>query len=100
MFNSNVGMLRMFSGDLGGHIAWLHSRRPDPRARGLWIIGRRPRTDVRRAALLLWGATLVVTGLTFSLMDGIFHQYYTVALAPSIGALVGIGCWLLWTRRA
>lgn len=66
---------------------------------GLWILGRKVRTDVRRAALLLWGATLVVSGLTFSLMDGTFHQYYTVALAPSIGAVVGIGAWLLWTRR-
>ncbi len=62
--------------------------------------GRAARTDLRRASLLLWGATLIVTGLTFSLMDGIFHQYYAVALAPSIGALVGIGGWLLWTRRA
>jgi hypothetical protein len=32
-------------------------------------------------------------------MAGIFHAYYTVALAPAIGALVGIGTWLLWTHR-
>jgi 4-amino-4-deoxy-L-arabinose transferase-like glycosyltransferase len=100
MFNSNVGILRMFAGDLGGHVAWLIPAALILGLAGLWVIGRRPRTDVRRAALLLWGATLVVTGLTFSLMDGIFHQYYTVALTPSIGALVGIGGWLLWTRRA
>jgi len=42
---------------------------------------------------------LVVTGLTFSLMAGIFHAYYTVALAPAIAALVGIGAGLLWERR-
>ena len=100
MFNSNVGLTRMFAGDLGGHIAWLIPTALILGLAGLWIIGRGRRTDVRRAALLLWGATLVVTGLTFSLMDGTFHQYYTVALAPSIGALVGIGGWLLWTRRA
>ncbi len=100
MFNSNVGILRMFAGDLGGHVAWLIPAALLLGFAGLVIVGRAKRTDVRRAALVLWGATLVVTGLTFSLMDGIFHQYYTVALAPSIGALVGIGGWLLWTRRA
>ncbi len=100
MFGSSAGILRMVSGDLGGHLSWLIPAALILGLTGLWIIGRGARTDVRRAALLLWGATLVVTGLTFSLMGGIFHQYYTVALAPSIGALVGIGGWLLWTRRA
>ena len=99
MFSSNVGLGRMFSGDLGGHIAWLIPAALILGLAGLYVVGRAARTDVRRAALLLWGATLVVTGLTFSLMDGTFHQYYTVALAPSIGALVGIGGWLVWTRR-
>jgi hypothetical protein len=33
-------------------------------------------------------------------MAGIFHPYYTVALAPAIGALVGIGAVELWRRRA
>ena len=32
-------------------------------------------------------------------MAGIFHAYYTVALAPAVGALVGIGAGLLWQRR-
>ena len=32
-------------------------------------------------------------------MAGIFHPYYTVALAPAIGALVGIGAVVLWRHR-
>lgn len=100
MFSSNVGLARMFSGDLGGHISWLIPAALILGVAGLWVVGRAPRTDIRRAALLAWGTTLVVTGLTFSVMDGIFHQYYTVALAPAIGALVGIGGWLVWTRRS
>ena len=67
-----------------------------PRRWSLGVAGpgrRRPRAAhrPRRAALLLWGGWLVVTGLVFSLMAGIFHAYYTVALAPAIAALVGIG---------
>ena len=41
----------------------------------------------------------MVTALVFSLMQGIFHVYYTVALAPMIGALVAMGAALLWQRR-
>ncbi len=32
-------------------------------------------------------------------MSGIFHQYYNVALAPYIAALIGMGTVLLWRRR-
>jgi 4-amino-4-deoxy-L-arabinose transferase-like glycosyltransferase len=65
----------------------------------LVLRGRRPRTDLRRAAYLVWGGWLVVTMLVFSLMAGIFHEYYTVALAPAIGALVGMGATEAWERR-
>ncbi len=50
---------------------------------------RAPRTDRTRAALLLWGGWLVVSGLVFSYGSGVIHTYYTVALAPAIAALVG-----------
>ena len=52
-----------------------------------------------RAAFVLWGGWLLVTGLTFSLGKGIIHQYYAIALAPAIGALVGMGVGMLWKRR-
>jgi 4-amino-4-deoxy-L-arabinose transferase-like glycosyltransferase len=65
----------------------------------LWLSRRCPRTDRTRAAALLWGGWLLVTGLVFSYMSGIIHPYYTVALAPAIGALVGIGAAGLWRIR-
>lgn len=40
-----------------------------------------------------------MTALVFSFMAGIFHQYYTVALAPYIAALVGTGVTVLWEER-
>ncbi|MGZ4626752.1 MAG: mannosyltransferase YkcB-related protein, partial [Kineosporiaceae bacterium] len=61
---------------------------------------RAPLTDGRRAQVLLWGTWLVVTGLVFSFAQGIIHPYYTVALAPAIGGLVGIGGWMAWRYRA
>ncbi len=67
---------------------------------GLVWTARRPRTDRTRAALILWGATLLLTGLTISLSQGIIHTYYTVALAPAVGALLGIGAHLAWKLRA
>jgi 4-amino-4-deoxy-L-arabinose transferase-like glycosyltransferase len=51
------------------------------------------------AAFLVWGGWLLVTGVVFSLMQGIFHGYYTVALAPPIAALTGLGGTVLWTGR-
>ena len=48
---------------------------------------------------MLWLGWLLVTALTFSFMAGIFHAYYTVALAPAIAALVAIGGLVLWRRR-
>ena len=59
---------------------------------GLWLTRRGARAPTWSGpALVVWGGWLLVTGLTFSFMAGIFHAYYTVALAPAIGALVGIG---------
>jgi 4-amino-4-deoxy-L-arabinose transferase-like glycosyltransferase len=95
-----TGLTRLFGSEVGGQVSWLLPAALLLLVAGLVAVGRAPRTDVRRAALLAWGGWLLVTGLTFSLMAGIFHPYYTVALAPAIGALVGIGGGLLWRRRA
>ena len=99
-FGGGAGLSRLFANDVGGQIAWLL-----PAALALLVIGlvltrRAPRTDRLRASLVLWGGWTVVSALVFSLMEGIFHQYYTVALAPGIAALVGIGGAQLWQRRA
>ena len=61
---------------------------------------RARRTDRERAALLLCGGALVGTGLVISLGQGIIHPYYTVALAPPLAGLVGIGTMGLWQRRS
>ena len=96
----STGLTRLFEGALGGQASWLLPTALVLTVVGLGLRWRAPRTDVRRAAYLVWGGWLVVTALTFSLMEGIFHEYYTVALAPAIGALVGMGAADLWARRS
>ena len=94
-----TGILRMFSSEIGGQIAWLLPASLILLVAGLWFTRRAARTDLVRAGLVVWGTWLLVTALCFSFMAGIFHAYYTVALAPAIGALVGIGATQLWQRR-
>ena len=55
--------------------------------------------DRTRAAFLLFGGWLLLMGAVFSFSHGIIHPYYTVALAPAVGALVGMGASSLWVRR-
>ncbi len=99
--NSGTGSLwRMFSDSIGGQVSWLIPTALVLLVGGLWLRGRMPRTDARRAAYVVWGGWLLVTGLTFSLMQGIFHEYYTVALAPAVAALVGMGAVEAWERRS
>ncbi|WP_067838055.1 glycosyltransferase family 39 protein [Nocardia lijiangensis] len=95
----DAGITRLFEPAQGGQIAWLIPAAAVALIAGIMLRGRAPRTDGRRAALVLWGGWLLVTGLVFSFMAGIFHQYYTVALAPAIAALVGSGMVLLWRER-
>ena len=54
---------------------------------------------IRRAQVAVFGGWLVVTWLVFSLMAGIFHAYYTVALAPAIAVLVAVAAAVLRERH-
>ncbi|WP_250001493.1 glycosyltransferase family 39 protein [Actinoplanes sp. M2I2] len=95
----STGLLRMFDSEQGGQISWLLPAALIVLVAGLAITARRARTDRQRAGLILWGGWLLITGLVFSFMQGIFHAYYTVALAPAVGAVVGMGAALLWRHR-
>lgn len=94
-----VGLTRLFNSEMGGQVSWLLPAALLALAAILWMTRRAPWTDRLRAAGLLWGGWLLITGLTFSLAQGIIHPYYTVALAPAIGVLVGVGAERLWADR-
>jgi 4-amino-4-deoxy-L-arabinose transferase-like glycosyltransferase len=95
----STGILRMFESTTGGQISWLM-----PAALVLALVAffvmRGKRTDLRRATLMVFAAWFVITGLTFSFAEGIFHDYYTVALAPAIAGTVAIGASVLWSYRS
>jgi 4-amino-4-deoxy-L-arabinose transferase-like glycosyltransferase len=91
-----TGLIRLFQVDMGGQISWLIPAALIFLVAILVFTRRTPRTDRTRAAMVLWGGWLLVTGLTFSYAQGIIHPYYNVALAPAVGALVGIGTVTLW----
>jgi 4-amino-4-deoxy-L-arabinose transferase-like glycosyltransferase len=95
----STGISRLFDGEFGGQISWLAPAAFILLVIGLVVTGRRPRTDLQRASLVLWGGSLVVIWAVFSFMSGIFHAYYTVALAAPLAVTVGIGVHLLWERR-
>jgi 4-amino-4-deoxy-L-arabinose transferase-like glycosyltransferase len=98
-FSGSTGPFRLFNDLMGGQASWLLPAALITLVAGLWWTRRAPRTDRTRAALLVWGGWLLVTGAVFSFSSGVIHTYYTVALAPAIAALVAIGAVLAWRER-
>ncbi|MER5714602.1 glycosyltransferase family 39 protein [Streptomyces sp. NPDC002132] len=90
-FSGAAGIGRLFNDVLGGQISWLLPFSAVALVAGLVLCGRAPRTDLTRAALLLWGGWTLLHYLTFALAEGTMHPYYTTALAPGIAALCGGG---------
>ncbi|MGF1240449.1 glycosyltransferase family 39 protein [Streptomyces sp. 2-6] len=95
-----TGWDRMFNSEIGSQISWLLPAALILLVAGLVLTRKAARTDLARASFLAWGGSLVMTAAVFSYMAGIFHQYYTVALAPYLAAVVGMGATALWARRS
>ncbi|MFJ9181292.1 ArnT family glycosyltransferase [Streptomyces sp. NPDC102360] len=95
-FSGTAGLGRLFNDTLGGQISWLIPFAAIALVGGLVLRGRAPRTDLTRAALVLWGGWLVLHYVTFATAEGTMHPYYTTAVAPGIAALCGGGGVLLW----
>ena len=89
---------RLLQGPFGHDAAWLLLPAV---ASAVWLFvlrRRTPRTDIRRAAVILWSAWLVVTYGFFS--GGQFlNSYYLAALIPPVAALCGMGALAAWQLR-
>jgi 4-amino-4-deoxy-L-arabinose transferase-like glycosyltransferase len=98
-FSGTPGILRLFNAEMGGQVAWLLPLSLVGLVTGLVARWRARRTDLARAAYLMWGLWLLTHALLFSFMSGTIHSYYVVVMAPAIGALVGGGLVELWRAR-
>jgi 4-amino-4-deoxy-L-arabinose transferase-like glycosyltransferase len=81
----------MFASTLGGQISWLIPFAVIALIGTLILIGRRPRIDLARASVLLWGGWFSLEFVVLSFQQGTQHPYYSSAMAPPIAALTGIG---------
>lgn len=100
-FGGGTGLGRMFSASVGGQIAWLIplSLLVIAVVVVAGVVRLRARGAVRhmdRAMWLMWGGWLIVMAVVFSYAKGIFHSYYTTALAPAIAALSAAGLAMFW----
>ncbi|MEH7418412.1 glycosyltransferase family 39 protein [Neobacillus drentensis] len=98
-FGGTTGLGRLFNSEMGGQISWLIPAALILMIFAIWLVRRNWKSDRTIPALLLWGGTFFVTGIVFSFGQGTIHPYYTVALAPAIGAMIGISVEVLWARK-
>jgi 4-amino-4-deoxy-L-arabinose transferase-like glycosyltransferase len=94
----SAGLDRLFGNEMGNEISWLIPCALIALLGGLIARGRAPRTDPMRGALILWGGWFAVTAVSFAYAPWL-HPYYSVALAPALGGMIGTGGCALWQRR-
>jgi 4-amino-4-deoxy-L-arabinose transferase-like glycosyltransferase len=95
-FGSSPGWGRMFAPALGSQISWLIPVAGLGLLAGLWATRRAPRADLVRAGCVFWGAWALCAIIVLSSVQGIFHTYYVVEIAPALAALAGGGAVLMW----
>ncbi|MDH6125443.1 glycosyltransferase family 39 protein [Kitasatospora sp. GP82] len=90
------GWTKMFSSQFAPQTGWLYPLAAIAALCGLaWRRGK-PRTDVLRAGLVMWGTWLAVFFLVFSAGSVGGHSYYMGVIATPLAALSGAGIVLLW----
>ncbi len=90
------GLLRFFSAPLSKQMSWLLPLALISLLAVLFAAPLRLPLEPAHKSLLLWGGWLVTCLVFFSMVEGIFHAYYTIMLAPALGALVGMGASQFW----
>ncbi|MDQ1246515.1 MAG: hypothetical protein QG597_883 [Actinomycetota bacterium] len=98
-FGGSTGIGRLLDSAWAGGIAWFIPAALVMGLAALWLTRRAGRTDRLRAGALLWGLWALVTWGVFSFASGIIHEYYAIALAPALAALVAIGGAIGWAQR-
>lgn len=97
--NAASSLHRLFTAEFGNEISWLLPVALFVVVFGGYLWARGHLSLSERASYVAWSGWLVVTSLVFTFMNGTVHPYYTVALAPAVAALVGLGSAWAWRLR-
>ncbi len=95
-FGSQPGWQRMFAPALGSQISWLIPVAGLGLLAGLWASRRDPRTSLVRAGFVFWGTWALCGIIVLSFVQGTFHTYYVIEIAPALAALAGGGAVQMW----
>ena len=89
-WTTHAGVLRILSAEMGYEVSWLLPAAVVAVVAGGYLALRRRLSRLEAAAFTMWTVWLTVCTLVFSYMSGLAHPYYTVAMAPAVGALIGL----------
>ena len=97
-FGSHPSAFRLLTAEMGFEISWALPATIFLAGFAIYLWVRSALSRDEKAALVVWTGWMTVSGVVFTCMDGMAHAYYTVALAPAIGALVALGAVWAWRR--
>jgi 4-amino-4-deoxy-L-arabinose transferase-like glycosyltransferase len=93
------GLTRLFTGEFGFEIGWLLPAALLAMVLVLISRGRAPRTDLVRAAAILFGGWMLVDGLVLSYMKTMVHPYYCLSFVPAVAGMFAVGVHEMWCKR-
>ncbi|WP_163747180.1 ArnT family glycosyltransferase [Mycolicibacterium helvum] len=89
-WSTHAGVLRILSAEMGYEASWLLPAVVVAIAAGAYLAVRRRLSRMEAAGFVTWTVWFAVCTVVFSYMTGMVHPYYTIALAPAAGALIGL----------
>ncbi|MGQ4599440.1 glycosyltransferase family 39 protein [Nocardia sp. R6R-6] len=93
------GVERLFTGEFGFEIGWLLPAALLAVVLVLVSRGRAPRTDLVRAAAIVFGGWIIIAGGLLSFMKSMVHPYYCLSIAPAVAGMLAVGVHEMWTKR-
>ena len=89
-WSTHAGVLRILSAEMGYEVSWLLPAVAIAIVAAGYLAVRRRLSRLEAAGFVTWTVWFVVCTVVFSYMTGMVHPYYTIALAPAAGALIGL----------
>lgn len=100
-WSTHAGVLRILSAEMGYEASWLLPAAVVAIVAAVYLAIRRRLSRMEAAGFTMWTMWFVVCTAVFSYMTGMVHPYYTIALAPAAGALIGLAAVLSrWAAMA